>query len=762
MKIDRRCFLSLGIGAAAGVALSPLPWKLADDSSIWTQNWPWTPVPKDGKVSHVNSTCSLCPGGCGISVRKVGDRAVKIEGAAGHPVNDGGICIRGLSGLQLLYGPTRVKTPLKRAGKRGEGKWTKISWQEAIGEVAQALGKLRDGGQPHTLAAVMGSDRGTVSQLMQRFMSAYGSPNFFRMPSVQDAYEQALYLMQGERAMAGFDVDNADFVLSFGSGLIEGWGAPVRMIRACGKWVQDGVRIVQAEPRLSNTAAKAAVNGDWLPIKPGTEAALALGIANVIIRENLFNQFVDQASSGFESAVDSEGRQHKGFKELVLTSYSPETVAGITGIDADRITAVARDFAAAKHPLALAGRGMGHTPGSVYDIMAVQALNALVGNINADGGVWAVPEPDYIQWDAPEIDKTAAEGNQKGRIDGAGSADAPYSRYLMNRFAGAVLGKSTYAIQALLVSEANPAYSLPDTEAFKAALDAIPLVVSFSSFMDETAAQADLILPNHVYLERYEDIAAPAGFSKPLIGLCRPAVDPQFDTRHVGDAIIAIAGKLGGNTAAAFPWADYKACLRDTFGSRWDDLRQTGYWWNEAYQPSSAESGFKTTSGKFEFVATALREYSKKSDAMMPHYEPIAPEGDASKFSLVLMPYDTLRLSSGYVGSPPFMMKSVPDTVLKGNVGLVGVNPETASSLGLTEGADAVIETPKGRAAVKVHLSAGVPPDCVFMPRGLGHSAYDDYLAGKGVNIYQLMGPVEDPVSGLDAAWGIRANLIKA
>ena len=123
MKIDRRSFLSFLIGGAAGTTLSPLPWKLMDDSAIWTQMWPWTPVPEDGESSYVNSVCTLCSGGCGITIRKIDDRAVKIEGMKGYPVNDGGLCLLGLSGLQLLYSPTRVKGPLKRVGKKGEGKW---------------------------------------------------------------------------------------------------------------------------------------------------------------------------------------------------------------------------------------------------------------------------------------------------------------------------------------------------------------------------------------------------------------------------------------------------------------------------------------------------------------------------------------------------------------------------------------------------------------------------------------------------------------
>jgi len=206
MKVCRRSFLSLIIGGAAGTAFSPLPWKLIDDASIWTQNWPWTSVPEDGEVSHVNSVCTLCPGGCGITVRKVNNRAIKIEGMKGHPVNNGGICVLGVSGLQLLYGPTRVKTPLKRVGARGEGKWEKISWDEAIAEVVKKLVSLRKEGKSHTVASISGSDRGTVANLLGRFLTAYGSPNFIRTPSIQDSYELTAHLMQGGQDQVGFDL----------------------------------------------------------------------------------------------------------------------------------------------------------------------------------------------------------------------------------------------------------------------------------------------------------------------------------------------------------------------------------------------------------------------------------------------------------------------------------------------------------------------------------------------------------------------------
>ena len=727
MKVGRRSFLSFIIGGAAGTAITPLPWKLMDDASIWSQNWPWTPVPPDGEYSYVNTVCTLCPGGCGTTVRKVDDRAVKIEGMKGHPVNDGGICILGLSGLQLLYGPTRVKTPLKRVGKRGEGKWAKISWDEAISEVAKKLSEIRSKGESHSVGSIVNADSGTVSKLFQRFLRAYGSPNFMTMPSMQDSYKMTLHLMQGVNAQAGFDAENADFILSFGSGIIDGWGSPVRMFKANSAWKANGKKVVQIEPRLSNTAAK---SDKWIPIKPGTEAALALGLANVIITNSLDSKKVSQ-SSGFES-----------FKKLVQNEYSTDKVSKITGIDSASIVSLAKTFARASKPLAICGKGQGNVPGSLNEFMAVHALNALVGNINKKGGVLAVQDVDYIKWPEANLDRTASNGMQKERIDGAGS-EYPHARSLLNRLAD-VINSGDGALEALLVTGANPLYSLPDSKAMKTAFESIPFVVSFSSYMDETASNADLILPNHVYLERYEDVPTQAGLQKNIIGLTKPVVKPQFNTKNVGDTIILIAKALGGKIADAFPWDSYEACLEETLGAKWDVLLENGFW---------LDSNSKVATGKFDFYPKAMESLSS--------FSPVSAEGSTASYPLVLIPYDSIRLANGYIGDPPFVIKAVEDTVLKGKYACVEVNPKTGKELGLTEGRYASIHTPRGSAVVKVHLYEGIMPGIVALPRGLGHTAYDKYLAGKGCNFNELIGPVEDPVSGLDAAWGIRARLTK-
>ena len=730
MKLSRRCFLSFVVGGAAGTALSPLPWKLMDDVSIWSQNWPWTPVPPEGESTYTPSTCTLCPGGCGINVRKIGDRAIKIEGTKGHPVNDGGVCILGLSGLQLLYGPTRIQGPLKRAGKRGQGQWTPISWDQAIAEVAAKLGELRTQGRPQSLACIAPRDSGTVPQLLSRFMTAFGSPNFFRMPSIADAYESALYLTQGVVGDVGVDVANADFILSFGSGILDGYGSPVHMFKAHSRLRETHGTLVQIEPRLSNTAAKADL---WLALKPGSETDLALAMAHVIIaRQAMDKAFIAGNTEGFEA-----------FARMVQERYAPDKVAAKTGIEAAVIVETALKFAAAEKPLALYGKGKGQTPGGLKEALAVHLLNALVGNINKPGGVQAVAAYDYINWLDVETDAVAAAGMQTARLDGAGTDKYPHVRYLLHR-----LAEAADNVQALLVAEANPCHSLSGQKAIQAAFDKIPFIVSFGSFMDETAMQADLILPNHCYLERYEDIPVSAGLTQAVVGLCRPVVAPLYQTRHLGDTIIDIAKALKGSVANSFPWPDYMMCLKTTLGERWAGLAAKGVW----IDSQKSQQGTETASGKFVMMNDALGAIFMADDVAMG-----GPEGGT--YPLVLIPYDSIRLASRYVGDTPFMVKTVSDAVIKHQDGFVDINPETAKKMGLADGQMVDLSTAVGASRVRVHYEHGVMPGVLAMPRGLGHTAYDQYLAGKGVNVNQLIGPVEDPASGLDAAWGIGAKL---
>jgi anaerobic selenocysteine-containing dehydrogenase len=348
------------------------------------------------------------------------------------------------------------------------------------------------------------------------------------------------------------------------------------------------------------------------------------------------------------------------------------------------------------------------------------------------------------------MDAVASKGMQQPRVDGAGSQSFPATRYLLNRLPEALSAGSAAPVQALFVSSANPVYSLADSQKVAAAFKKIPLIVSFSSFMDETAAMAHYILPSPIYLERFEDVPGASGFPKPVIGLAKPVVAPSLNTRTTGDVVIQLAKAVGGTVAGAFKWESYEACLKQTLGNTWEPLKKSGYSVDAKFAPGP----FETESTKFEFTNADI--------AQLPVYAARKAPGDEAAYPLTLVPYDSMRLTAGAIGSPPFLVKSVEATILSGNDVHVEINPATAQELGFANGAEAVLSTPKGSAKVKVYLFDGIMPGLVGMVRGLGHTAYDKFLAGKGVNTNDLMGSVEDPGTGLEAGWGIRAKLAKA
>ncbi len=370
MKVDRRSFLGLGIGAVAGIAVSPVGAKLTDDFSIWTQNWPWTPVPPDGEISFDRSICHLCPGACGISVRKIDNRPVKIEGLEQYPVNEGGVCMHGIAGLQYLYDPSRVKTPLKKIN----GRFVPVSWDDALATVAGNLGTLRTDEKTDTLACIIDSDQGSVASLFKHFMAAFGSANFLTMPDLESWLVRTATILHGPGHTLGFDIGQSDFILSFGAGLIDGWGSPVACIQAMASRKQREATLVQIEPRLSNTAAGA---DRWIPIIPGTEADLAMGMCAVLLKEKLFDPGF---ARGFEGGF-------MRFTAMVQKEYPLDKVAAVTGIDAEDIRKTAIAFAKAKMPVALPGKGRGEGAQSLKEFAAVHSLNCLSGNINKKGDV---------------------------------------------------------------------------------------------------------------------------------------------------------------------------------------------------------------------------------------------------------------------------------------------------------------------------------------------------------------------------------------
>jgi anaerobic selenocysteine-containing dehydrogenase len=612
------------------------------------------------------------------------------------------------------------------------------------------------------------------------------------MPREEDTHATANFLMQGTNGPIAFDLENADLILSFGCGLLDGWGAPGRMLSTWRQWANNEKKhktyLVQVDPRASNTASKADL---WLAPFPGTEAALAMGIAHVIIKGKLYHKkFIENHSFGFYDWFDEKGAEHKGFSKIVLEKYSPQMVENITGIKRRVIIEVAKKFASAHAPIAIAGRGKGTLPGSLYEFMAVHALNALKGRVNKEGGSLITDDVPLTQWSDVEYDSVAKDGLIKERVDCAGTPQYPFSRSLIHKFTEAINSGHGSPIDTLLLCSANPVYTIPDSQSFIEALAKIPFIVSFSPFMDETSLMADLILPDHTHLEKIVDIVWPTGIQYPLYALSQPVVKPIYRTKHSGDVIISLADRIGGQVAGSFQWTNFEEALKERVRGlydsgnekvSWADIKKNGYWYIPAHSFGRWSDIFKTPSKKFEFFSTeielALKAYSKEKsfdnalinlgisskgdEVYMPHYEEIKSGADKKEYPLLLFPMELINLASGWIGNPPFLNKTLFNHQLKRDDLFVEVNPKTASQYRLKEGSKAIIRSPKGELKVRIHLFDGAMPGVIFVPFGLGHTAYDKHLKGKGVNPNKIIDQVEDPLSGQPVWWNTRVELIK-
>jgi anaerobic selenocysteine-containing dehydrogenase len=574
-------------------------------------------------------------------------RVVRIAGNPLYPVNRGGLCMKGLAGTQVLYDPDRIRTPLERDGERGSGRWQPIAWDEALDKVAARLGAWRAEGQAHTVAVLGGQYRGLIDPLLRRFCTAYGTPNYLRLRCLTpERAAPSHWAQHGLEAPLCYDLAQSRFILSFGCNLLESWQATVHQLQAYGRLRESReggqAQLVQVDPRYSVTAAKADY---WIPIRPGTDGALAMGLASIIIQEGLYDRrFVQEQTFGFEDWRDGEGRTHTGFSTLVLDEYPPEKVAEITRVPVERLFRLARDFARHRPAVAIGEKGPPFHAHDLYTRMAVHSLNALVGSIGVPGGIFRQGGVPALPWETLEPDDAGRQGMAQPRIGGGGLPGLG-GESSQGALPAAIRDGKPYGLNALFLHFVNPLYSQPDREGWRAALAQVPLLVSFSPFLDETTAQADLILPDHTYLERWQDDQVTHLAGMTLFGIGRPVVPPVHDTRQTEDVLLALAKRLGGPPADALPWETFDALLYERaldlfeagrghvvmppqeeafeailtrqgfwqsrfedFDTFWEALLQRGAWWdpNDAYV--GRRQLFQTPSGKFEFYAQTLRD----------------------------------------------------------------------------------------------------------------------------------------------------------
>ena len=779
-SLNRRDFLKVSAAAAAtGFVLEGIPY-LAGSQTVSAAG-----VAQDIKTSSndviVPGACNLCPSGCGILARVADGKVVKLEGNPMHPVNSGSLCPKGQAAPELLYNPDRLNGPQKLKGERGSGQWETISWDEAIKTVADKLNALRSAATPEKLVFMAGEPRGQLLPLFERFMQAFGSPNFVLNESLNVAAAKlGVYLTQGVYDLPVYDLENSRYILSFGASLLEAGPNPQRSISGLsysrrGRATRS--KVVMIDPRQGITGTKA---DEWVAIKPGTDAALALGIMNVIIRASLFDaDFVHNYAFGFEDFIDDSGKHHIGFMNHVLENYDPAHVEKITGVPASTIARLAGEFASNAPAVAiLPGKGglLNGSIGGVYAAMAIHMLNALVGSLDRPGGVLTQRYFGTSAWPDLASDDLTVKSLATERVDGAGTT-FPLAHSAYQAVADRVLGGQS--IEALFLYNANPVFETPGGQRFVEAFKKIPFIVSFATLADESAQYADLILPEATFLERWQDDAI-QGFGYPGIALRQPAIAPRLNSANSGDVILQIAQAMGGVMAAAFPWKTFEEVLQfrlKDLGVDWKTFQDLGVWLIPGYRYANRGSQHWVNEvvgrdrrhaprdGRFDFYSREMNalfgglERAKLSsfgitengDAVnLPHHEAGTAAGDPSQFPLRLNVITLMSLGPlSAAANMPTLQEISGMTVGEHWDSWLEMNPATAARLGLADKDRVWIESPFGKIQTKMRTVKALREDVVNLPYNQGHTALGRFAKGRGVNGLDILNPASEPASGL-------------
>lgn len=807
--ISRRDFTQLVSVAASAAALSGCSSNRLFGTSAAEDEW------QARAEAWVATACLQCEGGCGVWARVVDGAVVKLEGNPFHPLNRGRLCALGQAALQQIYSPDRITGPMRR--DKHYNKWSHVSWDEAIGTITAELKALREQRRSYSLVVFDGYHPGLMRKLLSRFCEAYGTPNHIVTTPV-DGTVVANALSQGIDDRFAYDFENTNYVLSFGCSLLDGWRNGVAAAHAYGFLRQERAgakaKLVQIERRFSTTAARA---DEWLPINPGTEGALALALAYVIIREGLYDrQFVDNYTFGFDDWIDSLGQSHMGFKTLVLKDYRPDDVADLTGVPLDAIIRIAKEFASSRPAIAIADENATHYSNGTYNALAIHSLNALLGSIEVKGGVLLSEPIPFKELPAVEQDEVARDGARMPRIDLPPSARMGDACSL-DAIPGNILKANPYDVGTIFFCNSNPVFSARAQKDFQRALQKVPLVVSFSSFLDESAERADLVLPDHSMLEKWIDAPAPPLFGTPTVAVAQPAIKPLYDTMHTGDCALKIANAVSPGT---FPWSDYQALLafaaeglheaergavfsdsseeaytrelqergwatKEASQSEdfWQALTEKGGWSGLVREYGRWGKAFQTQSTKFEFFSQRLRDRlettardkntslnalleemkvaARGDSVFLPHYEPIEATVAENDFPYLLNPF-SLGTMNGSSGNNPSVQEIAGAHMNVQWNSWAEINPGTAHSLNILDGDEVWIESSRGRIKTEARLYAGAMPNVINVPCGFGHSALGRWAKDVGANPNSILEIAEDGLSGLPATFSTRVKVYKA
>lgn len=720
------------------------------------------------------SCCFFCHQNCGVLAYVKDGRVLHIEGDSDHPTNQGGLCCRGNIALKHLDHPARINTPLKRAGQRGSGQWERITWDQALDEITARLAQIREEFGAEAVATAGGTQR-TDDWARRRFMNLFGSPNGFH-----NAHLCWIPTFMVETAIYGwcpFEIDLAN------SRCLVLWGhnpgaSGMPEMRGISDFKRKGLKVIVIDPRFTETAAKADL---WLPLRPGSDLALALAWLNVIIGEGLYDQaFIENCCVGFDELA-----QH-------VRPYTAEWAAPLTWLDAELIREGARMYATYKPGNIQWGVAIDQSGKPAGAAMHARALlRAVTGNLDAPGSdLLTGPSQEFItdeemeanEW-LPEEQKAKQIGSDRYKLTtwpGYGRiaeitrevwGKAPTAEWMCEAHPPsvfrAILTGEPYPVKAMLVSATNPINSYGESMQVLEALRKVDFLVTCEYWLTPTAMLSDYILPIAGALER-PTITSTYGCSDFLIASQR-AIQPMYERRTDYDFWRGLAIRLGQEEM--WPWDTLEEAfyyriypLGYGVGSYDEFVEQYRFHFPEREYYKYGRIGFATPSRRVELYSSVLEELGYPP---MPTYvSPVENEIDhpqlAEKYPLVLT---TVGGFMPYHHSEHFQIKEL--RFLR-HAPYMEINPATAAELSIKEDDWVWIETQRGRIKQKANLTQAVHPRVVATHRGWWYperAACEPELGGcleSNTNMLTSVADADcDPLGGSWANQGLLCRVYK-
>ncbi len=660
-------------------------------------------------VQTFKAVCRMCHGGCGTLVQKAGDRIISVVGDPDHPINKGKLCAKaGQPSIDLLYHEDRLDHPLIRTGERGSGQWRKASWDEAMAHVAQGLQDIRrsHGAEAVSFFRGMGLNN---SNLISRLANLFGTPNVAAISYFCYAVRVSACQITATGKFSGNAWDGAvvpDFYSP--TACVVEWGSQKRTSNDHGlighipltETLQARPAHIIVDPRHPASAGPADI---WLPLRPGTDAAMALGWINLIIEEGLYDRtFVERHCHGFDELRERAAR------------YPLQRVADITWCDPELIARAARLYANSKPAQLVLGNGTDHAGLNTYQsVRALFILMGITGNIDVPGGNVFYPSPPLAYPDMKEalppeqLAKRIGGSRFKG-LDRHGFSHPPLTLHAM-------LTGEPYPVRALVAVGTNIATTYPNTPKVIEALKSLDLLVVHDVFMTPTAELADVVFPAAGNLERDEPrlhlhIKGPQATYMDTVSSKLATIGER---RSDWEFVIALGQALG--LGEHFPSLE---ALSDEalkpMDMTWQELKQRGHVEFPLEYKKYERMGFGTPTGKFELYSTMMRDwgYDPLPDHVEPPQSPYRTPELCADYPLILI---TGAKQPMYMHSQNRQVASIrrlaPQPVLE-------IHARTAAALHLSEGDMAWVETPQGRLRMRAHVNTRIMEKVVAIPHG--------------------------------------------